>query len=89
MRVLLALPLLIRPVGDGAILGEVWADNWSSMSIDGTVVMEDSVSIDTESSFNAVSSREWRCMVTHEAPLNLMDGPPPTTTTAPGVPLRR
>jgi hypothetical protein len=34
-RLLLILPLLTgcatADVGDGAILGEVWADNWSSM----------------------------------------------------------
>jgi len=103
----------------------VWADNWSSMYIDGTLVMEDSVPITTERSFNEevfvvtatppfqvavelkdfketdsgleyigepnqqmgdggyiaqfmaadgtvalVSDSTWRCMVTHEAPLN-------------------
>ncbi|MBX2804157.1 MAG: hypothetical protein KTR31_41235 [Myxococcales bacterium] len=32
--------------------GEVWADNWSSMYVDGELVMEDSVSITTERSFN-------------------------------------
>ncbi|PRP90141.1 hypothetical protein ENSA5_67590 [Enhygromyxa salina] len=33
--------------------GEVWADNWSSMYVGETLVMEDSVSITTERSFNA------------------------------------
>ncbi|MFT5429818.1 MAG: hypothetical protein ACI9OJ_000490 [Myxococcota bacterium] len=33
--------------------GEVWADNWSSMYVGTTKVMEDSVSITTERSFNA------------------------------------
>jgi len=33
--------------------GEVWADNWSAMYVGDTLVMEDSVSIDTERSFNA------------------------------------
>lgn len=33
--------------------GEVWADNWSAMYVDGTLVMEDSVAITTERSFNA------------------------------------
>jgi len=33
--------------------GEVWGDNWSAMYVGTTLVMEDSVSIDTERSFNA------------------------------------
>ena len=33
--------------------GEVWADNWSAMYVGETQVMEDSVSITTERSFNA------------------------------------
>ena len=33
-------------------LAEVWADNWSSFYVDGALVMEDSVSITTERSFN-------------------------------------
>ncbi len=33
--------------------GEVWADNWSSMYIGETLVMEDSVPITTERSFNS------------------------------------
>jgi hypothetical protein len=55
MTLMIALSLLVGcgGVGDGAVLGEVWADNWSSMYIDGELVMEDSVSIDTERSFNA------------------------------------
>ncbi|MBU2935937.1 MULTISPECIES: PEBP family protein [Pacificibacter] len=32
---------------------DVWADNWFSMSVNGTQVAEDSVSITTERSFNA------------------------------------
>lgn len=32
---------------------EVWVDNWFSMSVNGTQVAEDSVSITTERSFNA------------------------------------
>lgn len=32
--------------------GEVWADNWSALYLDGALVMEDSVSITTERSFN-------------------------------------
>ncbi len=55
-RSLLLLPLLLSActvdVGDGAYLGEVWADNWSSMYVGEELVMEDSVSINTERSFN-------------------------------------
>lgn len=36
-----------------AYRGEVWADNWSSMYLGDTLVMEDSVAITTERSFNA------------------------------------
>ncbi len=57
-HLLLLLPLLTActvDVGDGAWLGEVWADNWSSMYVDGELVMEDSVSITTERSFNQES----------------------------------
>ena len=38
---------------DGTYKGEAWADNWFSMSIGGELVLEDSVSITTERSFNA------------------------------------
>lgn len=39
--------------GDTVTLrGEVWADNWSALYADGVLVMEDSVSITTERSFN-------------------------------------
>lgn len=38
--------------GEATYRGEVWADNWSSMYVNGTLVMEDSVSITTERSFN-------------------------------------
>ncbi|MFK7989529.1 MAG: PEBP family protein [Sandaracinaceae bacterium] len=38
--------------GATTYLAEVWADNWSSMYVDGELVMEDSVSITTERSFN-------------------------------------
>lgn len=34
---------------------DVWADNWFSLSVNGTQVAEDSVSITTERSFNAES----------------------------------
>jgi len=52
------LPLLAACTTNGVtgeldFLGEVWADNWSSMYVDGELVMEDSVSITTERSFNA------------------------------------
>lgn len=35
--------------------GDVWADNWFALSVNGTQVAEDSVSITTERSFNAES----------------------------------
>lgn len=38
--------------GETTYRAEVWADNWSSMYVDGVLVMEDSVSITTERSFN-------------------------------------
>ncbi|PRQ09114.1 hypothetical protein [Enhygromyxa salina] len=39
--------------GASTYQGEVWADNWSAMYVGETLVMEDSVSITTERSFNA------------------------------------
>ena len=115
----------VPDLAPGEVYAEVWADNWSAMYVDGALVMEDSVSITTERSFNAetftfsatrpaqiavklmdfkendsgleyigasnqqmgdggyiaqftdsdgqiigVSSSAWRCLVTHEAPLN-------------------
>lgn len=39
--------------GSGQYKLEAWADNWFSMSLGDTLVMEDSVSITTERSFNA------------------------------------
>lgn len=38
--------------GTNTYRGEVWADNWSAMYVGDTLVMEDSVSITTERSFN-------------------------------------
>ncbi len=38
---------------DDAIVGEVWSDNWFSMSIGGQLIIEDSVPLTTERSFNA------------------------------------
>ena len=39
--------------GETTFRGEVWADNWSAMYIGDELVMEDSVPITTERSFNA------------------------------------
>ncbi len=39
--------------GSSTFTAEVWADNWFSLSINGVLVGEDSVSITTERSFNA------------------------------------
>lgn len=39
--------------GTSTFTAEVWADNWFSLYVNGVLVGEDSVSIDTERSFNA------------------------------------
>lgn len=39
--------------GAVSVLGEVWVDNWFSLYVNGQKVIEDSVSITTERSFNA------------------------------------
>lgn len=39
--------------GSVSILGEVWADNWFSLYVNGAKLVEDSVPITTERSFNA------------------------------------
>ena len=41
--------------GSGRFKLEVWADNWFSLSLGDTLVVEDPVSITTERSFNAVT----------------------------------
>ena len=41
------------PSGSPGIVAEVWADNWFEMFVDGEKVLEDSVPITTERSFNA------------------------------------
>ncbi len=41
--------------GSVTILGDVWADNWFSLYVGETLLIEDSVSITTERSFNAES----------------------------------
>ncbi|WP_299811018.1 PEBP family protein [uncultured Roseibium sp.] len=43
----------IRSQGAHKILGEVWVDNWFTLYINGAPLLEDSVSIRTERSFNA------------------------------------
>lgn len=37
------------------VTGDIWVDNWMAIYVDGTQVLEDSVSITTERSFNAES----------------------------------
>ncbi len=47
--------LLVQAASAETYSAEVWADNWFSISVNGTQVAEDSVSITTERSFNAES----------------------------------
>lgn len=47
--------LLVQTVSADTYTAEVWADNWFSLSVNGTQVAEDSVPITTERSFNAES----------------------------------
>lgn len=44
---------VIPAEGSITVLGEIWADNWSALYVGDTLVMEDSVSLTTERSFNA------------------------------------
>ena len=39
--------------GTHELIGEVWVDNWFALSVDGRALIEDSVPITTERSFNA------------------------------------
>ena len=48
-----AFCLLSQTVSAETYTAEVWADNWFQFNVDGMKVAEDSVSIDTERSFNA------------------------------------
>lgn len=47
------LVLTAQAVRADALSVDVWADNWFAMYVDGALVLEDSVSITTERSFNA------------------------------------
>ena len=42
-----------KSAGDGAYTGDAWADNWFALYADEALVVEDSVPITTERSFNA------------------------------------
>jgi len=60
MKPSVLLPLLLlcacstqKDTGSGQFKLEAWADNWFSMSLDDELIIEDSVSITTERSFNA------------------------------------
>ncbi|APX12902.1 PEBP family protein [Tateyamaria omphalii] len=57
MRNLLAVTLALATTQVSAepltLTADVWADNWFQMSVNGTSVLEDSVPITTERSFNA------------------------------------
>lgn len=43
----------VQDAATSTFIAEVWADNWFSLYVNGVLVGEDSVSIDTERSFNA------------------------------------
>ncbi|EAV43327.1 hypothetical protein SIAM614_06073 [Stappia aggregata IAM 12614] len=43
----------IKSAGAYKMLGEVWVDNWFRLWVNGTALLEDSVSLTTERSFNA------------------------------------
>lgn len=43
----------IKSAGAHTMLGEVWVDNWFRLWVNGTALLEDSVSLTTERSFNA------------------------------------
>ncbi|WP_341365679.1 PEBP family protein [Yoonia sp. BS5-3] len=49
------LTCLASAAGAETFYGDVWADNWFALSVNGTQVAEDSVPITTERSFNAES----------------------------------
>lgn len=57
MRTLLTTALILSAgtalAETRTITADIWADNWFEMSINGTLVIEDSVPITTERSFNA------------------------------------
>ncbi|MBY5935095.1 PEBP family protein [Tateyamaria omphalii] len=57
MRTIIAAPLILTVAPVFAepltITADIWADNWFEMSVNGTKVLEDSVPITTERSFNA------------------------------------
>lgn len=52
---LAAMVTLAAPAQAETFAADVWADNWFSLSVNGTQVAEDSVPITTERSFNAES----------------------------------
>ena len=47
----------IQSEGEHVFVADVWADNWFSFSLGESLILEDSVSITTERSFNAESFR--------------------------------
>ena len=56
MRILFALPFLFASqafANDVTVTAEVWADNWFALYVNGALVIEDSVPITTERSFNS------------------------------------
>jgi hypothetical protein len=52
---LVLLTVSALPLSAETLSADVWADNWFEMRIDGTQVAQDSVSINTERSFNVES----------------------------------
>jgi hypothetical protein len=44
---------VIEGKGDTKVIGEIWVDNWFSLTVNGEPLIEDSVAYNTERSFNA------------------------------------
>ena len=57
MRLALFAAFFAVPAGAETITADIWADNWFALNVNGRQVMEDSVPITTERSFNAESFR--------------------------------
>ena len=60
--------IVVDTPGAVSIRGEVWADNWFAFYLDDRRIIEDSIPITTERSFNAeafVFNAEWPSAVEH------------------------
>ncbi len=55
-------PLEVKSVdtpGAVALRGEIWADNWFAFYLGENLIIEDSIPITTERSFNAAAISRW------------------------------